>query len=409
MHPLRTRITYLLVAFLCSFSAVYGQIQCANDVVIQEGTQISMCSNNLLTISGNNGFSAYAWSGPEVQTGQTITPGFSGQYILAATDGVGCISQDTIDVIINTAPTVSILSSEGNPLCTTSSGTILSTSNTYSSYSWSTGATSSTIFVNSAQTYSVDVVDANTCTGTATMTLTSYSFDVTTTNNGVCSGGASTVTASGGGAYLWSNGETGSSIVVDVETATTYWVEISSGTCIDTLYTVVLPGEEFNYSLPDTVYMSLGDIEILNGPLGFTDYLWTPGANIDNPIAMNAVYHGNYSEMVYLEANYQGLCTYTDSVYMLVINLTVPGGFSPNGDNKNQTFRIPELEYLDGSIQIWNRWGDLVFKSDHYENNWNGTCQTGLCLGGKNLPEGTYFYEIVVGDEYTRGHVTLKR
>lgn len=399
----------MILIFLFVFTSNHAQVQCTNDVVIQEGSQISMCTNNMQTISGSSGFLVYAWTGPETQSGQSITPGLSGNYILSATDGVGCVSQDTIQVTINTAPTVSILSSEGNPLCTTSSGTILSTVNTYSSYTWSTGATTPTIFTNSAQTYTVDVVDQNACTGSGSLTLTSYSFSVQNSDNGFCTGGATTITASGGGTYVWSTGETSSEIIVDPEIATTYWVEISSGTCTDTLYSIVLPGEEFTYTLPDTIYMSVGDTEVLFGPSGFTSYLWDPGTNIDNPIAANAVYHANYSETVYLTADYQGICTYTDSVYIVVVNLTVPGGFSPNGDNKNQTFSIPELAYLDASIQIWNRWGDLVFKSEHYENDWNGTCQTGLCFGSSTLPEGTYFYEIIIEDEITRGYVTLKR
>ena len=63
-----------------------AQIQCAVDVTINEGATITMCESSPTTISGLNGFVSYAWTGPETVTGQTITPQFSGQYVLAALD-----------------------------------------------------------------------------------------------------------------------------------------------------------------------------------------------------------------------------------------------------------------------------------------------------------------------------------
>ena len=63
--------------------------------------------------------------------------------------------------------------------------------------------------------------------------------------------------------------------------------------------------------------------------------------------------------------------------------------FSPNGDSLNQYFKVPEefLKNLENKLFIFNRWGDLVFKAEPYDNMW-----TGLSTNGDVLPEGVYFY-----------------
>ena len=91
-----------LGTFLTEFTN--AQIQCAVDVQILEGDAITMCESSPQTISGSGGFVNYAWTGPETQVSQTITPNFSGQYVLAALDGTGCVSNDTIDVTIIPTP-----------------------------------------------------------------------------------------------------------------------------------------------------------------------------------------------------------------------------------------------------------------------------------------------------------------
>jgi gliding motility-associated-like protein len=93
----------------------------------------------------------------------------------------------------------------------------------------------------------------------------------------------------------------------------------------------------------------------------------------------------------------------------MVVNLTIPGGFSPNGDSKNQYFEIPELMFMDASLKVWNRWGDVVYQNENYKNSWDGICETSFCLGKGPLPEGTYFYQIDVQGVINKGHLTLKR
>jgi gliding motility-associated-like protein len=72
----------------------------------------------------------------------------------------------------------------------------------------------------------------------------------------------------------------------------------------------------------------------------------------------------------------------------------IPEGFSPNGDGINDFFVINLLnKSLTVSLQIYNRWGGLVYANEDYQNNWDGTANQGINLTDrKGLPDGTYFY-----------------
>jgi uncharacterized repeat protein (TIGR01451 family)/gliding motility-associated-like protein len=86
-------------------------------------------------------------------------------------------------------------------------------------------------------------------------------------------------------------------------------------------------------------------------------------------------------------------------------NLSIPKAFSPNGDGKNDTWVITNLEnYTANEVTIFNRWGTEVYKKKDYQNNWNGN----------GLEQGTYFYKVIVklcsGKEQAfTGYVTIFR
>lgn len=65
-----------------------------------------------------------------------------------------------------------------------------------------------------------------------------------------------------------------------------------------------------------------------------------------------------------------------------------PNAFSPDGDGINDFFKISGQGMIDYRIEIFNRWGQMVYKSIDLSNGWDGTFK------GKNLPTGTYVYKI---------------
>ena len=70
-------------------------------------------------------------------------------------------------------------------------------------------------------------------------------------------------------------------------------------------------------------------------------------------------------------------------------SLTVWNAISPNNDGKNDALVIEGLQnFPNHTVYIYNRWGNEVFKTKDYQNDWSGT------WNGKDLPDGTYFYFI---------------
>ncbi len=82
-------------------------------------------------------------------------------------------------------------------------------------------------------------------------------------------------------------------------------------------------------------------------------------------------------------------------------DITIPDAFSPNGNSINDVLIIRGIEeYPNNTVQIFNRWGALIYETELYNNNdivWDGTSQNGMNTGDGILPEGTYFYIIKLG------------
>lgn len=399
------------VAASLIFSLLCAQVlfaQCSVNVTINEGDQIEMCPENLQSISGANGFVSYAWTGPENFNGQAITPSLSGMYYLAGVDGDGCISVDSILVTIHATPSDNIISSEGDPICTLV-GTILSLSGTYSSYQWITGETTPTIMVDAAGSYSVSITDANTCTADFNINLSAHSFDLEVVGNGLCSGGSVSLQASGGTSYLWSTGETSSTIVVEPSDPTVFTVTVTNGTCSENISHSIVGGGVGAEPLPDTIFITPDDNIFISGPQEFETYSWSPAHSISHPNDAGGYYIDDSSQLIVLTAVHEDGCTWIDSVMVIVVDLQIPNAFSPNQDGYNDRFVIPDLGNYRISFTAWNRWGDIVYESENYDNTWDGTCQGPICMGGGNLPEGTYFYMMQVEEIILKGYITLKR
>ncbi len=105
-----------------------------------------------------------------------------------------------------------------------------------------------------------------------------------------------------------------------------------------------------------------------------------------------------------------------DSIVILQIsvikNVVVPDIFSPNKDGANDVLIIKNLhQYPNNKILIFNRWGNKVWEAGPYLNDWDGTNQFGVTVGGENLPVGTYFYILELGDgsEAYKGYIYLNR
>jgi len=94
------------------------------------------------------------------------------------------------------------------------------------------------------------------------------------------------------------------------------------------------------------------------------------------------------------------------SIKINAFDIRVPNLFTPNGDGVNDVFEIRGLnQYAQSELTIVNRWGNEVYRSKGYQNDWSG----------EGLNEGTYYYLLRVkkndGSEWVvfKGYTTLIR
>ena len=152
---------------------------------------------------------------------------------------------------------------------------------------------------------------------------------------------------------------------------------------------VDLVGENVTFQLGDDEPLGEASLDISSGVLVYqklptfygTDSLSYVITNSDIPSRTSA------AKVYFMVGNED----FNDNMTFLL-----PNAFSPNGDGFNDYFVISGLgELEESSLEVFNRWGTIVYRSKgtKYENDWDGTSNTGAMVSiGKELPNGTYYY-----------------
>jgi len=176
--------------------------------------------------------------------------------------------------------------------------------------------------------------------------------------------------------------------------------------------TVAVAGSNSPVCEGDDIYLTtqtiIGATYNWSGPNSFS-------STDQNPVfpAASLSYAGDYTLTVS-----NGGCSSIPSVVYVSVNdcdsteFSIPEGFSPNGDGINDNFIITGIDnYPALSIMIFNRWGNKIFEANPYNNDWNGTASMGLTFGADEVPVGTYFYLIDLGDgsEMIKGTIYLNK
>lgn len=148
--------------------------------------------------------------------------------------------------------------------------------------------------------------------------------------------------------------------------------------------------------------ISPSTLKITSAPLNGTAYV--DYSNYDIHYRPNEGFSGN-EIFEYEICNTDNLCDVA-KVFVLVteFELRIPNAFSPNGDGINDFFKIIGIEkYTGNSITIINRWGNKVYEAknygiDTYPVFWDGYANTGSTFLGDELPSGTYYYSLNLGN-----------
>jgi gliding motility-associated-like protein len=92
-----------------------------------------------------------------------------------------------------------------------------------------------------------------------------------------------------------------------------------------------------------------------------------------------------------------------------IVCINIMKAFTPNKDGTGDYWQIGDLSCIaNAQVKVFSRWGNLVFESKDYKNNWDGTEKN------KPLPGGTYYYILTVAlinntTQELKGDVTILR
>lgn len=173
--------------------------------------------------------------------------------------------------------------------------------------------------------------------------------------------------------YRWQDGSTAPAYTIAASGE--YRLETIVGTCVlrDTLRVTV---EKAPQLPPDTV-LCRGETLALRPNTG-TDLLWSDGSRGPTFTVTEA---GTYTVQ-----SPSRTCLLADTLRVDVADCPgpVPNVITPNGDGKNETFFVENIDLAPWRLRVYNRWGAPVYEADPYRNEWNGG----------NQPPGTYYYEL---------------
>ena len=332
-------------------------------------------------------YDSYIWNNGA--TGFSVSTDSSGQIWCTASKN-GCFKTILVDVVEHPDPTPEIIGNLFTCFSNTTDLTVDSTS-LYTNYLWSNASINDSISVVSG-TYTVTVTDFFGCTGTSpAVTVVNANPDVSISGSvPFCPGYDITLTAiptiPAGASYLWSN--TAATPSTTVNTAGQVFVTVSytngcnaADTIITTQFTS--PLANFSSNPPGTanpnVVVNFTDLSTV--PSGsIVAWEWTfgdsigIGSTLQNPSHIYGL-DGTYNVELAVQSS-DGCWDTIMYPYVIVSEIEVPNIFTPNGDKDNEYLVFKNLNFYPGtSISIFNRWGNKIYESADYLNNWNGSGQ----------------------------------
>ena len=456
---------------------------------ITAGGPVTFCDGGNVTLTSSSGTN-YLWSNGA--STQSINVSGAGRYTVKVKNSSGCQSAESAAslVVVNTLPVIPTITA-GGPTTFCDGGNVILTSSAETSYSWSNGATTPSININTAGSYTVQVANASGCLSAASVptivTVNALPVTPTITADGpvtFCAGGSLNLTSSAGTGYLWSNGATTPSI--NVNTAGSYTAQVtdangcqsaspmpitvtvntlplvsiassSSSMCINDFMTLTGSPAGGTFSIsdgPGTISGNIlsatgtGNINLVYNYTGVCSNKATQSIIVnENPVAiagpdqelrfvsetlMNAEMSssetgewslisgsGHISDIhspttrvtelsigksIFLWKVRNGNCEASAEVKIIVYELFVPSVITPDGDGKNDHFKINEIT---GKVKliIFNRWGNEEYSNGNYLNDWDGRNNKGA-----QLPYDTYFFILIFENgNIKKGSVLIKR
>ena len=307
------------------------------------GADTAFCANTSVTINATTYTGAtYLWN--TGATTNSITVNNAGTYSIISTMG-SCVAKDTIVVTKSDLPIPNL--GADTTLCGAAPLTLNATYPGATTYLWSTGATTSTINVNSSGTYSV----TNTLNGcvskdTIVVTMKTVPFPNVGSDTAICSNASVTINATTypGATYLWNTGSTTNSITVN--TPGSYIITNTLNGCVAKDTIVVTKSDLPTPNLgADTVLCGAAPL-ILNATYpGATTYLWSTGATTST---INVSNSGTYSVTNTLNG-----CIAKDTIVVTIKPVPYPNVGADTAICSYESVLLKSLVY-PGATYLWS-------------------------------------------------------
>jgi gliding motility-associated-like protein len=377
--------------------------------------------NGAIYVSVNGGVPNYNYTWSNNTTNQDLTNIGFGSYTLSVSDKNLCST--SIHTILTQPSALTFASSVTKPLChgiktgaidITIGGGIIPYS-----YNWSNNASTQDINNISAGSYEIKYIDKNGCKDSAVINVSQPDPFVLTkvVDNLKCNGdtiGNIYLTTNGATApynYQWSN-QSSTKDLNNIGSGEYSTIITDANNCVYNDTTKITQPDALQITISSTRFFNGHNISLFNGNDGSIysnitggsapyRFLWSEGSSSQNLFNLTA---GNY----YITCSDTNGCRISATIALTEpLPLEMPQGFSPNSDGKNELFVVHGIEaYPDNVLNIYNRWGNIIYSKIGYLNDWDGTSNNGLAL-----PDATYFaiLEINKSDIVLKGYVELRR
>ncbi len=356
------------------------------------GSDVTICFGDQTQLNASGG-TTYAWSPPLGLSATNIADPFANpfmttEYIVTVTQD-GCSDADSVIVTIRALP---VIDAGPDTYVCRGDSTRLEATLGFASYTWSNGATTPGTWVKPLfqSVYYVTVYDDIGCHSSDSVTVAVQplpNINVTPPEAYICRDSAVLLTASGANLYYWSpstglSSGVGSVVLAFPKQHTLYQVTgVSIYGCINYADVSIRVYPTPRLILNDTGYICLGEPFYLNA--GFNDstsYQWQNGST--------GQYFWVEEPNDYWVTAWNPGCMVSDTIHIdMCTSMWIPTAFTPDGNETNDRFYVKSSTPFDlknFEMVIYDRWGEIVFKTKDIFEGWDGTFQ------GKDCPIGVY-------------------
>ncbi|WP_157263862.1 gliding motility-associated C-terminal domain-containing protein, partial [Pedobacter sp. Leaf176] len=405
--------------------------------VINSSGPVIFCEGGAVTLKSSPSFSYQWFKDNQVlqgATGQELVVRTSGDYKVVTKNSGTCTSEfsEAISVRVNKISEKPGISTQG-ALTVCEGQSVILTSSSSAGNQWFRngmlipGATGQAYPAKLSGMYTVSVNAGTTCPGMpsdpVTVSINEMPVAPVITGKGsmvICKGGRTTLTSSVTSGNQWYKdgvlipGATASTYIAN--SAGVYFAKSKNGSECEsaTSNTINVVEDEFKISLKaNSDEFTYGSKIELNtsSRLGYKILSWSPANLFIEGDDKSKVFTLSDNVTVTVNAISDNGCYASATMEIKLIkkrDLYIPNTFTPNGDLKNDVFKVYGTDIETIEWAVYSQWGQLIYKSKAQDASWDGTFK------GVMQPVGVYVYKCVVrfkdGEEITKhGSINLVR